>query len=49
MRFCTQQHRFYYGVDLHARSMVLCILDAAGQVVHEKNLAARLSARRAAA
>ena len=36
MRFYQNQHRFYCGVDLHARSMYLCILDAAGQaVVHQ--------------
>jgi transposase len=40
MRFYTQQHRFYCGVDLHARTMYLCILDSAGQVVFDKNLAA---------
>jgi hypothetical protein len=27
------QHRFYCGVDLHARCMYLCILDANGQIV----------------
>ena len=31
MRFYQQQHRFYCGVDLHARTMYLCILDDAGQ------------------
>ena len=40
MRFYNQQHRFYCGVDLHARTMYLCILDSAGQVVYDKNLAA---------
>lgn len=30
MRFYQQQHRFYCGVDLHARCMYLCILDANG-------------------
>ena len=40
MRFYTQQHRFCCGVDLHARTMYLCILDGAGQVVYDKNLAA---------
>jgi transposase len=40
MRFYNQQHRFYCGVDLHARTMYLCILDANGQVVIDKNLAA---------
>jgi transposase len=33
MRFYTQQHRFYCGVDLHARTLALCVLDATGQVV----------------
>jgi hypothetical protein len=33
MRFyTTSEHRFYCGVDLHARSMYLCILDASGEV-----------------
>src|SRR3954452_6808101 len=35
MRFYNQQHRFYCGVDLHARTMYLCILDATGQVVFD--------------
>lgn len=33
MRFYRGQHRFYCGVDLHARTMYLCILDDAGEVV----------------
>jgi hypothetical protein len=33
MRFYNQAHRFYCGVDLHARSMYLWILDQAGTVV----------------
>src|SRR5207244_2479558 len=40
MRFYNQPHRFYCGVDLHARTMYLCILDDAGQVLYDKNLAA---------
>ena len=40
MRFYTQQHRFYCGVDLHTRTMYLCILDAHGRVVFDKNLPA---------
>jgi transposase len=31
MRFYTQQHPFYCGIDLHARTMDLCILDQAGE------------------
>jgi len=41
MRFYTQQHRFYCGIDLHARSMHLCILDEAGAVVFDRNLPCR--------
>jgi transposase len=41
MRVYTKQHRFYCGIDLHARSMHLCILDQAGTVVLDKNIAAR--------
>src|SRR5262249_194720 len=40
MRFYNQQHRFYCGVDLHARTLALCILDGAGAVVHRDNVAA---------
>ena len=40
MRFYTNGHRFYCGVDLHGRSMYLCILDADGSVVFDKNLPA---------
>jgi transposase len=38
MRFYTGQHRYFCGVDLHARSMYVCILDAAGEVELERNL-----------
>ncbi len=40
MRFYTQQHQFYCGIDLHARSMYVCILDQAGTVVVHKNVRA---------
>ena len=29
-RFYTQQYAFYAGVDLHARTLSLCILDDTG-------------------
>jgi transposase len=38
MRFYTTQHRFYCGIDLHARTMRVCILDHAGTVVYDDNL-----------
>ncbi len=40
MRFYNQQHRFYCGVDLHARTLSLCILDSAGQAVLACTIAA---------
>jgi hypothetical protein len=33
MRFYRGQHHYYCGVDLYARSMYLCILDAQGAIV----------------
>jgi transposase len=40
MRFYTGQHLFYCGVDHHARTMSLCILDRDGTVVLEKTIPA---------
>ncbi len=33
MRFYTNQPRFYCGLDLHARSLSLCILNQEGDIV----------------
>jgi len=38
MNFYTRQHKHYCGIDLHARSMYVCILDQAGTVLVHKNL-----------
>jgi hypothetical protein len=38
MKFYTKQHNYYCGIDLHARSMYVCILDSKGQVKLHKNL-----------
>ena len=39
MRFYTGQHRYYCGVDLHARTMDLCILDReSGEVMLHRNV-----------
>ena len=37
MRFYTDQHKFYCGIDLHARSMYLCILDQEGNTMFHRN------------
>jgi transposase len=41
MRFYDRQHRFYAGIDLHGRFMHVCILDATGAVVFDKNIPCR--------
>ena len=41
MRSYQGEHRFYCGVDLHARTMYLCILDHAGGLVRPRGEAAR--------
>jgi len=38
MRFYTSQHRHYCGIDLHTKTMYVCILDRDGQVLVHKNL-----------
>jgi transposase len=35
MRFYSGQHRFYCGVDLHTRTLSLCVLDNAGAIALE--------------
>ena len=39
MRFYNRQHQHYCGIDLHVKTMYLCILDPAGQVVVHRNVA----------
>ena len=38
MRFYNRQHRHYCGIDLHVKTMYICILDAAGQVLVHRNV-----------
>src|SRR2546421_3740151 len=40
MRFYTQQHQFYCGIDLHARTMYLCILNRDGEILVHRNMPA---------
>ena len=44
MRFYTTQHAYYCGVDLHARTMYVCVLDQAGKVRFHRNLPCRADA-----
>jgi hypothetical protein len=36
MRFYDQNHQYYCGVDLHARSMYLCVQDDRGTILLHK-------------
>jgi transposase len=40
MRFYTTQHKFYCGIDLHARTMYLCVLNQEGEVLLHRNMKA---------
>jgi hypothetical protein len=40
MRFYTKQHRFYCGIDLHARSMYVCILSHDGDILVHRHMKA---------
>jgi transposase len=37
MRFSTKQHQFYCGIDLHARTMYLCVLNQEGEILLHRN------------
>jgi transposase len=40
MRFYTTPHKFYCGIDLHARTMYLCILNQEGEILLHRNMKA---------
>ena len=40
MRFYTKPHKFYCGIDLHARSMYLCVLNQEGEILLHQNMKA---------
>ena len=40
MKFYTQTHNHYCGIDLHARCLYVCILDQDGQTLIHKNIKA---------
>ena len=37
MKFYKQQHEYYCGIDLHANSMHVCVVDQAGKKPLHKN------------
>lgn len=38
MRFYNRQHPYYCGIDLHVKTMYVCILDTTGQVLVPRNV-----------
>jgi transposase len=38
MRFYTKQHQFYCGIDLHARTMYVCLLNQGGEIMLHRNM-----------
>ena len=38
MRFYNRQHQYYCGMDLHVKTMYVCILDATGRVLVHRNV-----------
>jgi transposase len=40
MRFYTNQHQFYCGIDLYARSMYVCVLSQEGEICLHRTMKA---------
>ena len=40
MRFYNTQHQFYCGIDLHARSMYVCLVSHDGELLVHRNMKA---------
>jgi transposase len=40
MRFYAKQHQFYCGIDLHARTMYICIINQDGEIMLHRNMQA---------
>lgn len=38
MQFYTGQHRYYCGIDLHARQMYVCIVNQEGAILVHQNI-----------
>ena len=46
MRFYNRQHTDYCGIDLHVKTMYVCMLDATGQVLVLRQTCSRAPAAR---
>jgi len=38
MSYYTKKHKHYCGIDLHAKTMYLCIMNADGDILFHKNM-----------
>lgn len=38
MNFYTRQHLYYCGIDLHAKTMYLCIINQQGDILLQRNI-----------
>jgi len=38
MLFYTKQHQYYCGIDLHEKTMYICIVDQSGKIRFHRNL-----------
>lgn len=41
MRFYKNQHKYYCGIDLHAKTMYVCVIDSEGKVLKHRNIPCR--------
>ena len=44
MRFYTTAHQHYCGIDLHAKTMYVCVINQAGDTLSHRNMKADPSA-----
>jgi predicted NBD/HSP70 family sugar kinase len=38
MQFYTKTHQHYCGIDLHARTMYVCVMNPAGEILVHRNI-----------
>lgn len=41
MEFYKEQHKYYCGIDLHARNLYVCILDEKGEKLFHRQVLAK--------
>jgi transposase len=41
MKFYTETHKYYCGIDLHTKNLYVCLIDHEGEILVHKNIKAR--------